>query len=186
MLHACNAVDATGKKRYAKLGVGRRFKATIRDSVDMFGAMAFPNLDLDRMRFPVRVQSNLPDKRPDIADVLYGIHRCSHGHGEDLPAGFELVDYINNQTFQFTIGRDGTLRLPAAAIVGLLAVAVFAPENVSQHAPGEPCLSWSHHVFPVNDSWGKQQLFRDLLVREGPPKRALDWGNWWDDWTPVR
>jgi hypothetical protein len=30
MLHACNAVDGTGKKRYPKLGVGARFKQTTR------------------------------------------------------------------------------------------------------------------------------------------------------------
>lgn len=80
--------------------------------------MAFPNLDLARMRFTVQVKSDLPDRRPDIADVLYGVHRCSHGHGEDLPSGFELVDYINNYTFRFQAGKDGTLRLPAAAALG--------------------------------------------------------------------
>ncbi|WP_075237637.1 hypothetical protein [Mycobacterium colombiense] len=186
MLHACNAVDATGKKRYPKFGVGRRFTVAVRDSVDLLGAMAFPNLDLAHMRFPVQVRSNLPDRRPDIADVLYGVHRCSHGHGDDLPAGFELVDYINNYTFRFQAGKDGTLRLPAAAVLGLLAIAVFAPENVGQHAPGTSWLSWSQHKFPVNDSWGKQDQFRDLLKREAPPKRLLDWGHWWDEWTPVR
>lgn len=96
--------------------------------------MAFPNLDLANMRFPVTVQSDLLDKRPDIADVLYGAHRCSHGHGDELPSGFELVDYVSDTVFQFYAGKDGSLRLPAAVVLGLLAVAVFAPENISQRA----------------------------------------------------
>ena len=36
MLHACDAVDGTGKKRYPSLGVAARFKRTIRDSIDIF------------------------------------------------------------------------------------------------------------------------------------------------------
>jgi hypothetical protein len=79
MLHACNAVDATGKKRYRKLRVAPRFKRTIRDSLDIFGAMAMPGYNLDETRFPVSVKSNMPDRRPDVADIVYGIHRCAHG-----------------------------------------------------------------------------------------------------------
>lgn len=188
MLHACNAVDATGRKRYPKLGVACRFKMTVRESVDFVGAMAMPNLDLVKMRFPVAVRSDLPDKRPDIADVLYGIHRCSHGHGDELPKGFELVDYVSNTEFRFKAGKDGSLRLPAAVVLGLLAVAVFAPENVGQHARNDDCLlSWSDHEFRINESWGKQQEFRELLASEGPPKKmTIDFGHWWDTWKPLR
>lgn len=144
MLHACNAVDATGKKRHPKFGVGRRFKVTVRESVDIVGAMAFPTLNIAEMRFPVAVKSELPEKRPDIADVLYGVHRCAHGHGDELPSGFELVDYVSNTMFPFRAGKDGSLNLPAAVILGLLAVAVFAPENVGQHAPADDCLGLLH------------------------------------------
>lgn len=29
--------------------------------------------------------------QPDLADLIYGVHRCCHGHGDDLPDGFELL-----------------------------------------------------------------------------------------------
>lgn len=68
MLHACNAVDETGRKRYPTLGVGTRFRTALRDSLDIYGVMATPGVDLEKTRFPVGVRSDLlPDKRPDIA-----------------------------------------------------------------------------------------------------------------------
>ena len=36
-----------------------------------------------RTRFLVRVQPDLEDKRPDMADILYQIHRRSHGHDDE-------------------------------------------------------------------------------------------------------
>ena len=71
MQHACNAVDGTGNKRYPQLGVAGRFKHTVRDSLDIFRVMTQPGIDFDQTRFPVAVKSDLPDGRPDIADVLY-------------------------------------------------------------------------------------------------------------------
>jgi hypothetical protein len=93
MVRACNAVDGTGKRRYPQQGVATRFKRTIRDSLNIFGLMAAPAVDFDQSRFPIAVKSDLPDSRPDIADVLYGIHRWNHGHGDELPNGFELTPH---------------------------------------------------------------------------------------------
>lgn len=45
MVQACNAVDATAKKRYPQLGVATRFKRTIREALDIFGLMAAPGID---------------------------------------------------------------------------------------------------------------------------------------------
>ena len=56
MLHACNAEDGTGKKRYPKLGVGARFKRTIRDSLDIFRVIAAPGIEFS-------------DPFPDIGEV---------------------------------------------------------------------------------------------------------------------
>lgn len=133
MLHACNVVDATGKKRYRKLGVAARFKRTVRDSLDIYGAMAMPTINLVKTRFPVSVKSDMDDKRPDIADVIYGIHRCAHGHGDELPDGFELMPY--QEPVVITRVAAGKIRMSAATVLGLLAVGVFAPENVGQAIP---------------------------------------------------
>jgi hypothetical protein len=111
MLHACDAVDGTAKKRYLQQGVATRFKGIIRESLDIFGLMAAPAIDFDRSRFPIAVKSDLPDGCPDIADVLYGIHRWCHGREEDLPDGFELTPH-GPRPLGVQIWRTGKIQIP--------------------------------------------------------------------------
>lgn len=135
MLHACNAVDDTSRKRYPSLGAGTRFRRVIRDAVDIYGVMATPGVDLENTRFPVAVRSDLtPEMRPDIADVLYGIHRWLHGHDEESATGFEVSPYVNGSA-ALRVASDGKIQLPKTAILGLLAIAVFAPENKGEVIP---------------------------------------------------
>jgi hypothetical protein len=185
MLHACNAVDATGKKRYPQLRVADRFKRILRDSLDIFGVMALPSLNLDETRFPVQVKSDLPDQRPDIVDIVYGIHRCTHGHGDDLPDGFELMPY--SEPVAILRMQHGKIRLPASAVVGLLAVAVFAPENKGQVIPDNYYLNWRQHIFHICGWWGWQDHFREIVgpVRSRSPSVTINFAHWWDNWTPV-
>lgn len=184
MLHACNAVDGTGKKRYPTFRVAARFKTTIRDSLDifaMFGGIA--QMDPARTRFPIVVRSDQTDRRPDVADVLYGIHRCTHGHGDELPAGFELTPYRWGET-QIVIEK-GKIRLPTEVIIGLLAVAVFAPENTGQPIPEGYHLTWHKHKFMINEWWGRLDDVRAILATAEVPVLTMDFTDWWDDWTPM-
>jgi hypothetical protein len=184
MLHACNAVDGTGKKRYPELPVGARFKRTIRDSLDIFRLMAAAGIDFENTRFPIAVKSDLPDRRPDVADIMYGIHRCSHGHGEELPEGFELTAHAPGMV-RIRISREGKIQLPASAALGLLAIAVFAPENKGQVIPGVYSLSWYQHVFHICGWWGRQDHFREIISVDQSPRVTLEFSEWWNDWTPV-
>ncbi len=88
MLHACNAVDGTGKKVFPGMGSNRRFTQAVRDNYGILGPMGVPGINLEETRFPIAVpRRTTPDGQPDFADVVYGIHRCCHGHGDELPAG---------------------------------------------------------------------------------------------------
>ncbi len=184
MVHACNAVDATAKKRYPQLGVATRFKRTIRDALDIFGLMAAPEVDLVQTRFPIAVQSDLPDGRPDIADVLFGVHRYAHGHEDELPNGFELTPH-GPRPLSMHVWRNGKIQLPAAAAIGLLAVAVFAPENKGEVIPDGYQLSWYQHVFPICLWWGWQDHFRDIISTARIQQSTLDFAESWHDWTPL-
>ncbi|BBA87353.1 MULTISPECIES: hypothetical protein [Mycobacterium] len=185
MLHACNAVDDTSRKRYPSLGAGTRFRRVIRDAVDIYGVMATPGLDLENTRFPVAVRSDLtPEMRPDIADVLYGIHRWLHGHDEESATGFEVSPYVNGSA-ALRVASDGKIQLPKTAILGLLAIAVFAPENKGEVIPPDYQLSWFDHVFFVSAWWGWQDHFREIVNVDRSSLVALDSGNSWSDWAPV-
>ena len=91
MLHACNAVDGTAKKLYAGLGNKARFTHLLRENYAILGPMGIPGIDLKAESFSVNTKDpSLPGGRADAADVIYGIHRCCHGHGDELPDGFQL------------------------------------------------------------------------------------------------
>jgi hypothetical protein len=90
MLHASNAIDGTAKKVYSKLGSNARFSRLLRDNYTILGPMGFPGINLVETRFPIKVERpKAPGGKADLADIIYGIHRCSHGHGDecrvDLP-----------------------------------------------------------------------------------------------------
>src|SRR5262245_19650534 len=86
MLHACNAVDGTARKLYPALGSQDRFPRTLRENYGILGPMGAPGIDLAKTRFPVTVKKpTASDGKPDIADVIYGIHRCAQAHGDELP-----------------------------------------------------------------------------------------------------
>ena len=184
ILHACNAVDAIGNARYPRLGVATQYKRTLRDSLDIFGAMTAQGIDWDKTRFPIAVESDLPDKRPDIADVLYGIHRRGHGHKDELPNGFELTP-PGPRASGVHIWRDGKIELPASAVIGMLAIAVFAPESKGEVIPHGYQISWFQRVFHVSDWWGWQDHFREIISVAKVPKKALEFGKSWDTWTPL-
>ncbi len=184
MLHACNAVDATAKKRYLQQGVATRFKGIIRESLDIFGLMAAPAIDFKQSRFPIAVKSDLPDGRPDIADVLYGIHRWNHGHDEDLPNGFELTPH-GPRPLGVQIWQNGKIQIPGAAVIGLLAIAVFAPENKGETIPDGYQLSWFQYEFNICLWWGWQDHFREIVSTAGIAQETLDFADSWDDWTPM-
>jgi hypothetical protein len=184
MMHACNALDRTAKKRYPEQGVATRFKRIIRESLDIFGLMAAPWIDFDNSRFPLTVKSDLPDGRPDIADVLYGVHRASHGHEEDLPNGFEVTPH-GPRPAEVHIWQNGRIQLPAATAIGLLAIAVFAPENKGEPIPDGYQLSWFQYAFIICLWWGWQDHFREIISTANIPQKAVDFSEFWDEWKPA-
>lgn len=184
MFHACDAVDETARKRYPTMGVAARFKRTVRDDIDIFQAMTAPDIDFADSRFPVPVQTDLPDGRPDIADVLFGVHRFLHGHEDELPHGCEIVPHADGvPMFHVSNGR---LRLRASATLGLLGVAVFAPENRGELIPGSYQLGWQQHLFHVSGWWGWQDHFREIYRNAGIPSQPLDFGPEWANWETLR
>ena len=93
MLHACNAIDGTAAKALPnESGSNKRFTDFLRNNYVILGAMGMPGIALHETRFPIDVaRPKAPGGKPDLADVLYGIHRCTRGHGSEMPKGFELI-----------------------------------------------------------------------------------------------
>jgi len=183
MLHACNAIDGTARKVHPTLGNKARFTQLLRDNYEILGPMAAPGIDLERTRFPVSVKKpTSPDGKPDLADVIYGIHRCTHGHGDELPDGFDLIADAAGPPghTQFLIEK-GRVRLSDRVIFGLVAVSVLSPANVGQRVPDAYHLTFGKSaVLPINDWWGRAADFPAVAAKEPMPSVTLDFAEWMD------
>jgi hypothetical protein len=181
--HATAALDETAAKRYPLLGPGPRFRRVVRDDVDIFTAMTAPDINLVESRFPVPVASDLPDRRPDIADVLYAVHRYLHEDESAMLAGCEITAHAEGVSmFEIAAGR---LWLRGSAVLGLLGIAVFSAENTGEQIPDPYTLGWREHTFHISGWWGWQNHFRAIVSNVVTPQYVLDFAQEWDNWGPV-
>jgi hypothetical protein len=183
MLHACNAIDGTAKKLYPSLGSNARFTQFLRENYDKFGPMGVPGINLMETRFPVRVERpKTAGGKPDIADVIYGIHRCAHGHGSELPDGFELLrDAAGPPGYTRMLIAKGKIRLSDRVIFGLLAVAVLSPVNIGQTVPDGYHLTFGGKVkLLINEWWGRAADFDSIAAQEQLPQVKLNFDVWTD------
>jgi hypothetical protein len=182
MLHACNAIDGTAKKRYPNIaGSQRRFTKLLRDSYSILGPMGMPGIDVAETRFPIEVRkATAIGGQPDLADVIYCIHRCTHGHGDELPEGFELIrDVSGPARLTHVVVSKGKIRLSDRMIFGLLAVAVLSPSNIGQAVPAGHYLTFgASHVLMINEWWGRADDFATIAATDPTPSVKLDFGDW--------
>lgn len=184
MLHACNAIDGTAKKVYPTLGSNARFTKLLRDNFFILGPMGMPGVNLVETRFPIKVQRpKAPGGKPDIADVIYGIHRCSHGHGEELPGGFELIpDARGPARLTRILVEKGAIRLSDRIIFGLIAVAVLSPVNKGQTISDEYYLTFgATEKLVINEWWGRAAEFPAIAASDPTPLVKLDFAEWMDE-----
>ncbi len=180
MLHACNAIDGTAKKLYPCLGSNARFTRFLRESYDILGPMGAPGIDLANTRWPVKVERpKAQGGKPDFADVIYGIHRCSHGHGDELPNGFELLRDAGGPPRQTRMRVEkGKVQMSDRVIFGLLTVAVMSPINRDQRVPDGYYLTFSQTKLPINEWWGRAADFGPIVAMDPVPKVTLDFNDW--------
>lgn len=190
MLHACNAVDGTAKKVYPHLveKSNERFTKFLRDHYAILGPMGIPGINLATTRFPVRVRRpKTSDGQPDIADVIYAIHRCGHGHGDEIPDGFELIpDAAGSSNVTLTVVRNGSIRLSDRIVFALIAVAILSPKNVDQRVPEGYYLTYGDsEPFKINEWWGRAQDFRRVLERNSITLITMNFNDWMDSESDV-
>lgn len=181
MLHACNAFDGTAKKIFPHSGVADRFKELFRSRARTVESFAIPWMDLRGSRIAVKFAPESVPTPKDFAEMIYTMHRCYHGHGDEVP--------FNWQMFKVDAGERGSLRLrtaesiliPSTFIEALCAVAILEPANKDQRA-GVPLritaemMDWGKQdmfmcLFEVDAWWGRQKLFDQYLAKY--PRRLM-------------
>ena len=177
MLHACNAIDGTAKKVHPGLGSNARFTKLLRDNYPILGPTGMPGINLIETRFSVKVERpTAAGGKPDLADVIYGIHRCSHGHGEELPNGFELFPDAGGPPRHTRLSvSNGAVRLSDRIIFGLLTVAVLSPVNKGRSVPDGYYLTFgATEKLIINEWWGRARDFPAIAARDPVPLVTLD------------
>ena len=186
MSHACNAVDGTAKKVYPSLGSNARFTRLLRDNYAILGPLGIPGINLVETRFAVKVERpKAPGGKPDLADVFFGVHRCSHGHGEELPDGFELMPDARQPVRAGELRKTtvkvvrGTIRLSDRIIFGVIAVPVLSPANKDQHVPNGYYLTFgAEEKLIITEWWGRATDFPAIAAPEPVPSITLDFNEW--------
>lgn len=181
MLHACNAVDGTALKALpGEAGSNKRFTDFLRSNYAILGTMGVPGINLIETRFPIKVMKpKAIGGVPDLADVLYGIHRCTHGHGSEMPEGFELIPDFSSGSDNTSIHIEkGRIQLSDRIIFGLLAVAVMDPKNMGQQAPDGYHFALAGKTYEINDWWGKRAEFEKACERINSAQIIMDFGDW--------
>ena len=180
MLHACNSIDGTARKTHPELGTNARFTKLLRENYHILGPMGLPSINLDSTRWPVKLEKpKASGGKPDIADVIYGIHRCCHGHGDELPDGFDLIpDAKGPARVTSILIEKGKVRLSDRIIFGLIAVAVMSPANHDQSVPEDYFLSFGTHKLLINDWWGRAADFHEIAALDPTLAVNLDFGDW--------
>lgn len=109
------------------------------------------------------------------------MHRCSHGHGDELPNGFELIpdsrsaDRISSLEWN---GITRTVRLSDRVIFGLLAVAVSHPINADVTTGDIGYLTFGGRVrFEIANVWGRRSFFEAVVADDPVPSVLLDFSN---------
>lgn len=140
--------------------------------------MGAPGVNLAETLFPIRVEENGTQTLLDMADLIYSVHRCSHGHGDDLPEGFSLIPDAGSteQITRMLIGQ-GKVQLSDRMIFALLAVAVTNNRNIDERAGDGYYLTFgaSEPLF-INDYWGKANEFLAILATVQLPQVKLELG----------
>jgi hypothetical protein len=184
MLHACNAVDGSAAKTYPSMPGGNhaRFTRFLRDNYYILEPMGAPGINLDATRFPVKVpRPKAPGGSPDLADVIYAIHRCTHGHGDELPDGFELINDVAGPPRLTRLEVEkGKVRISDRMIFALLATAIFTPVNSDQAVPPGYYLTFGENVLPIGQWWGRAADFPALVAKDPMPRVTLVFGDWMD------
>ena len=181
MLHACNAVDGTARKQpFGSQGNRARFVRLLRENYDILGPMGMPGVDVVKTLFPVAIKPGEPVKAFDLADVVYLVHRCTHGHGDDLPGGFELLrDAHRKEPLTELIVEPDHVRLSDRIIFGLLGVAVANPMNAGERASDGYYLSYNQtERMTINEWWGRREAMVAVMGKVQMPLVHLNFGNW--------
>lgn len=182
MMNACAAMSSTAQRWAPKSATNRQaFTNFLRANYEVLGPMALRGLNVAAQRFPLNITSSLGQGEwPDLADVIYTVHRNAHMHGDEVKLGYELTERVDGPVSQCQIDIENrTIHLPWNVIPGLCATAILSELNVGQQVPAGYHLTWGFPAmrFEVNEWWGRKHDFLDKLATQPSASATIDFSH---------
>ncbi len=173
LMHVCAAVDGTAKKLYRDEQVGKRMRRFIRDNIDIIGHF-FGGPDLALTIFP------FPDNKGKVGvkfeDIIYNNYRCKLMHGDELGDGWGVEMSVAMHVDQFSIDLvKKSMTMPQSVIYALGMACVLSDANTDQRL-GKLDYFYKdlHHLFYIDDWWGKLSLARQIIYFNRDVKVIMD------------
>jgi hypothetical protein len=167
LLHACITIDATARRLFPSMSrVGARYRSCLRQYYWLLEPMVGAGLNLEETRF-----SNVVLERtshPDFAEIVYEVFRCSHAHGDEVPAQFA----VNSANPEWLLAKN-ELHVPSSVVWALFSIAVLSKVNADQTTSSEHFLSLSDERFPIRDWWGREDDFRSIAARHNQTRVTI-------------
>jgi hypothetical protein len=180
LMHACFAIDGTACNLFSKeKATNKDYKSCLRQYWWIIERFIGEGLNLEDTKFTYLKLDNgygkLIDK-PDLADIVYHIFRCSHAHAREVPVNFELLPYQDAHYVWKLDLVNNELKMPETIIWALLAVAVFCKGNNKINTQGEHELRWGNQsmgitAFPLKNWWGREDDLKSFFA-DKPEKRV--------------
>ncbi len=178
---ALPALEASARRKYGT-GGRRSFMKFIGENYDVFHWFSGSFLDFGVLRFPT-LDPSLTDgqivDRPDLAQVLYYLLRCSLAHGQELSDNCSILPRKADGSFDFQIDKGGKgIRLPEPIAWGVLAAVVLDPINIDLESRSGNYftlgLAPNTYFLNVDLFWGAKERVRKVVAKyETPPDQTL-------------
>jgi hypothetical protein len=152
LIQICIALDGTAKKEYPRIKkVGERFKAFIRDNMDI----------ITFFTFNTNVFINCKFGEYTIDQFVYKILRCGLLHEGELSAMFKFTEPGE----PVRIGKKQWC-FPKTFIFSTLLAVIGASSNTDQRVADHLEVIVMGNRFRINELWGQADLIRKAI---GPP-----------------
>lgn len=169
LLHACIAIDSTAQKLFnTSHSTSHNHKECIRR---YYWLMQYflPGINYTKTMFSNITIVNQYGKtiaNPDLADLIYHIHRCNETHGKETSKNYQLLPSVFNADGCILKLEEGVVQISERIVWALLAISVFSKVNSSLQSEGDYyLLSCSNNNFAIKDYWGKEKEVEAILTQ---------------------
>lgn len=169
LMHACFALEGTGKKLFGDGFSRDLFVKTFNHYLWVIEPMFACGINLDETLFK---NIKLKKRQSSFCEILYEVFRCSFAHGYELPEGFgvELTSDPMHRTLHF---EKQSLIIPDTIIYALCAAVIFSNANADLSIKEGYWLACGTMYFDINKWWGREEDARICFSTVNIPRVTL-------------